>query len=423
VFTDTAAHVVGQVAYASHNGPIYCSGSTSSMPTIVVQPGIQYAVTGCGASFSGVAQAAGTGASTGGTGSTAGTGGTGGTGATGGSGYISWNGSSNGDVVLDGNGTVYRVQASDRKVADASGVAFTGTYVDASANLSISGTAVGYVGLAPAVQGGQVAVFNCNDGSRLYFDASAASYSWHCGAGSSGGSSGSFSDNETSEINATLTGSAPNYVSTSGLTLTTTTKVWAYTWAQYTSNFWVVDAANAQRINNGQSFSGYQIGSNGNIGLYYVTLPAGTWYVAAIPNQSVFQGYSNPIYAELSRPSLDGAVEVSNIPLGTGVKNPGGWVVQPFTISGSARAWIETEGNGGTFMVMTSAQAAAFQAQYPSGFTGGTYSYVYACGPNSGAASLEIECELSLSPGNYALVYVNTTSSPSGGAANIGFFQ
>lgn len=241
------------------------------------------------------------------------------------------------------------------------------------------------------------------------------------GGGTGGGSTASFSINETAEINGTLTGTAPYYVDSSTLTLTANTTIWAFTWSQYSASFYAVDSTNAQYIKNGSGFYGYLLAPSGSTGLNHVTLPAGTWYVAIVPNQTITSGYSNKFFAEMAAVTLPGAVESGNFPVGTGVVNSGGWQTTPFTV-GSSRMYIETEGAGGIFAVMTGAQANTFAATYPNGFTGGSIFYTDPCG-STGAPALELECEIQLPAGNYALVYINNGASASGGAANIAAFQ
>lgn len=350
----------------------------------------------------------------------------------GGSNYITWTGSANDTVILDAANNQFAVDASTGAVvALATTTTLTGLTVDSSANLLLNSSIIGGVYSAQSTSGSSIVVFNCSDGSGMTISVTTI-YTYSCdggggggdGGGGGSGNGGSFSVNETSEITATLTGSRPNYVSSSGLTLAANTQVWAFTWAEYSASFYAVDAANANLLMNGSRFNGYSLGSAGQTGLLYATLPPGTWYVAVSPNQNIDASYSNRIYAELSVPTLSGASEVSNVPFGTGVLQPGGWITQPFTItSGNGRAFIETEGDGGTFAVMTEAQANNFASAYRNGFFGGTYSYVSACGASSGSPATEIECELQLPPGSYSIVYINTTSSSSGGAANIGFFQ
>jgi hypothetical protein len=254
-----------------------------------------------------------------------------------------------------------------------------------------------------------------------------------CGSVGGGGGGGgaaavpdyttSFVINETSEINATLTGSVPNYVATgTPLTLATGMTVWSFTWAQYTTKFYAVDAANAQLLLNGSPFRGYPLAPAGTIGINFVTLPAGTWYVGVVPNQTITSTYNNQIYAELDAIYLPSWVENGNV-TSIPTRNAGGWVGQPFTIpSGNYREFIETEGSGGIFAVMDATQYTSFTSTYANGYNGGAYSFMYACGPNSGGAALEIECEMHLSPGNYALVYINNVSGTLGGAANIQFY-
>ncbi|WP_213302648.1 hypothetical protein [Paraburkholderia sacchari] len=247
------------------------------------------------------------------------------------------------------------------------------------------------------------------------------------GSPSSGASPGvaagqSFVTNETGEINATLTASQPRYVDSGPLTVSADTTVWAFSWSQYSADFWIFDANNAQIFKNGGAAQGYRMAPSGQSGMNFVAIPAGTWYVGIGANQVNSASYSNPVYAELDAVSLPGASLAGNTPMGTGVINPGGWKTQPFTVPAGTRGYIETEGAGGVFAVMTPDQANSFTSTFANGFTQGSIPYTYACG-NAGGANLEIECEMKLPAGNYVLVYVNNASSPSGGAANVAFYK
>jgi hypothetical protein len=337
----------------------------------------------------------------------------------GGSNYVTWINSANGTTIKDGANNNFAVDASTRAVVMlANNTTLTGLTVNTAATVLYNGTVIGSVTLAASTTGSQIAVFTCSNGSTMTI-----TYTTGWFQSCSGNSSATFSVNETSEINATLTGASPNYVSSSTLTLTATTTVWAFSWSEYTASFWAVDATNAQLLMNGSAFSGYPLASAGHSGFGSVTLPAGTWYVGAVPNQTIDSSYSNRVYAEMSSITLPGFSMTNNFPVGTGAVNPGGWQSTPFTINSGTREYIETEGAGGTFVVMDATQANNFATTYSSGFFGGSYAYTYACGTTSGSPALEIECEMKLPPGNYALVYINTGSSTSGGAANIAVFQ
>ena len=373
----------------------------------------------------------------------------GGGGSTGGGGenYVIWTGNANGSVIVDAANHQFAVDSATRSVVSLpNAVILNGLTVDSSGVVyNNNGAVIGTVSGATSTSGSTIAEFFCSTSGAMTITTTSTSYFYSCGTGGpsgtgstggsgsgtgtgGGGSKGntaSFLVNETTEVNGTLTGVAPNYVSASGITLSVNTSVWAFTWAQYAASFWAVDVANATLLKNGAAFSGYALAPAGQTGLNHVTLPAGTWYVGVVPNQSINSTYTNQIYAELSAVSLSGAAEVGGVPMGTGVLNPGGWVTQPFTISTGQRTYLETEGAGGTFAVMTPAQAQNFSNAYGggNGYNGGSYQYTYACGPTSGSPALEIECELSLPAGNYSLVYFNNTAVPSGGAGNIGFFQ
>ncbi len=348
--------------------------------------------------------------------------------------YIHWNGNANDTTVLDAGNGRYAVDADTRTVvALASTTNLLGLVVDDRANVVANGAAIGYVGAATSTTGARIMVFFCSDGSAMTISLSAQGWRAGCASGTGGGSGGgggtgggggsaSFSVNETSEINATLTGASPNFVDTSGLTLTKTTRVWAFSWAEFAAEFWVVDAANAAALKAGGRFSGFRMADAGSSGMSFVTLPAGTWYVAVFPSGTFGSGYSNRIYAELSVPTLAGATEVNDAPMYAG-GNAGSWRSMSFSVGTGSRAFLETEGSGGLWAVMDPSQYSSFSAAYGGGYNGGSFSYVYACGPSSGGAALEIECELKLPPGTYYLVYVNNTGSAAGGAANIGYFQ
>ncbi|MES2152183.1 MAG: choice-of-anchor D domain-containing protein [Pseudomonadota bacterium] len=251
------------------------------------------------------------------------------------------------------------------------------------------------------------------------------------GGGGGGNTSGadystSFSIGESSEATFTLTDRNPRHLSTSDtFTLDAVEQVWAFTAAQYSVSIYALDATNAQLFLNGQAFSGYLLCSNqGSTGMCFPTLPAGKYWIGSVPAQTVFSGYSNPVYHEVSTnhvlPKWRGQ---SNISMTTSGAN-GYWKSQGFTLgSGDARAFIETEGYAGKFMIMNPSQYSAFAAAYPNGYTNGSYSYTYACGGTSGGADVEIECELKLTGGStYYLVYINDSGSWAGGAANIEFY-
>lgn len=237
----------------------------------------------------------------------------------------------------------------------------------------------------------------------------------------------SISITESSEGNFTLTAAEPRHLSTSDyILLPTATTIWTFTAAEYAVSIYMLDHDNAQLFLNNSAFQGYLIGAPGGAtGLGYMTLPAGQYWIGTVPGQSSLgSNYSNRVYHEVAYYSLPNWVEDINVPLGTGMVNPRGWVSKGFTIgSGDYRGYLETEGMGGTFAVMTAAQYASFQAANSNGLSnGGSYSYIYACGNQSGGAATEIECELKLPAGTYYLVYLNDQQTAMGGAANIQFY-
>ena len=248
--------------------------------------------------------------------------------------------------------------------------------------------------------------------------------------GGSTGTTGSHADyttswngSESDEPLVTLTGSSPTYVDHSAFSLTQTTTVNAFTSAQFMAQFWVLDATNAQLAINGQGFSGFRLSPAGTSGFNVVTLPAGNWYLTALPNQATFPSYSNEVFLEVAWGSYPSWVQNGGVTLAATAMNPGGWKTQPFSVpSGDFRGRIETEGSAGVFAVMTAAQAQSFTSQYANGFNGGTIGYTYACGSTSGGFNLEIECEVKLPAGNYALVYINNSGRVAGGAGIVSYF-
>lgn len=241
--------------------------------------------------------------------------------------------------------------------------------------------------------------------------------------GSSGGDySTSFAIDETGEASFILTAANPNHLDPGDtFTITSTQTVWAFTAAQYAVNIYALDVTNAQRFLDGQSFQGYLLcGTQGSVGMCFPTLPAGKYWIGTVPNQPIGSNYSNPVFHEVSvNHSLPRWYMSDNVAMRAD-GNPGAWKSQGFTIpSGSVRAYIETEGYGGKFAVMTPAQYNSFAAAYPNGFFSGSYSYIYACGNKSGGADTEIECEMKLPAGTYYLVWFNDTGRWAGSAANI----
>jgi Ca2+-binding RTX toxin-like protein len=232
-----------------------------------------------------------------------------------------------------------------------------------------------------------------------------------------------FVNNETDEDSFLLTASNRRHLATSNsITLNATTSVTAFTAAQYSgATFYAFNATNAQIFLNGGSATGYVLNPNGQYGLSYVTLPAGTWYIGVdAPGLSGTQ--TNQTFNEVSNVSLAGATFVGNAPLAAS-GNPGAWAQRGFTITGNPSEYIETEGSGGKFMIMSDAQFQSFQAAYPNGYTGGSYSYTYALGGQNGGPSTEIEGEAFLPAGHWNLVWLNDTGTWAGGAGNLSGFS
>ncbi|MFC5499907.1 hypothetical protein ACFPOE_20360 [Caenimonas terrae] len=236
----------------------------------------------------------------------------------------------------------------------------------------------------------------------------------------------SFSSGETGETSFILNAANPNHLDPNEkFTLAQDSQIWGFVAAQFNAKVYVLDQPNAQAFVNGQTFQGVPLNPSGGDAMTFPTLPAGTYWIGTVPGQSVATGYSNPVYHEVSYDHrLPGWNFDTNVPF-TADGATGAWKSQGFTTpTGSWRGYIETEGYGGKFAVMTQAQFDTFSAAYPNGFTGGTYEFVYACGGQSGGAATEIECELHLQSGqSYQLVYFNDTGSWAGGAGNVAFYR
>lgn len=229
--------------------------------------------------------------------------------------------------------------------------------------------------------------------------------------------------NESSDDTFTLTAANPRHLQTGNfIVLNQTTELQAFTAAQYSGvKFWALDAANAQSLLNGGAFQGYLLTPANQYGLTNVTLPAGQWWIGATYD-GVLQGSQSVMaFSEVSSVTLPGVSFIGNVPMAAS-GSPGAWNARGFSITGSPFGYIETEASGGKFMIMTEAQFQSFKAAYPNGFTGGSYSFVYATGGQSGGPATEIEAELQLPAGNYEVVWINDTGGWAGGAAQLKFF-
>lgn len=105
--------------------------------------------------------------------------------------YVTWNGSTNGDVVVDANNEEFRIDADTRQVVDRSGAQAGGLTVDGEARVLDGGVPVGSVQSVTGSGGTPIAAFRCNDGSAMdiafYVD---NTYSYGCAGSGSGTSSG-----------------------------------------------------------------------------------------------------------------------------------------------------------------------------------------------------------------------------------------
>ena len=78
--------------------------------------------------------------------------------------YISWNGSGNGEVIVDRSNDRFRVRASDGAVESLTGAPMNGLRVR-NAVLEMNNVPIGTVSLVAATNGGQIAGFRCNNGT------------------------------------------------------------------------------------------------------------------------------------------------------------------------------------------------------------------------------------------------------------------
>jgi hypothetical protein len=236
----------------------------------------------------------------------------------------------------------------------------------------------------------------------------------------------SFTDAETGDESTSLTPSHLRDLNQAPVTITQTTQFVDFLAAEYSNvQFWALDPTNAQAFLNGAtSWRGYQLnGANGTYGLQIVTLPPGTYYIGAIYQGSLGSGQSVPIFDELSAVSAAGENFIGNVPMAVGGQ-AGAWSAQGFQISGSPDVYIETEASAGKFMLMSTAQFQSFEAAYPNGFTGGSYSYLTsaAYGGAAGTPAAELEGDLKFPAGTYYLVWINDSGGWAGGAANLSGF-
>jgi len=232
-----------------------------------------------------------------------------------------------------------------------------------------------------------------------------------------------FQFTESDDESFTLSASHPRDLATGDyILLNQTTTVQVFTAAQYNGvQFWALNQANAQAFLNGQAFQGYLLTPTNQYGLNNVTLPAGQWWVAASYTGTLSGSQTISGFDEVSVISFPGESFIGNVPMAVSGA-AGAWSAQGFTITGAPSIWIETEGSGGEFMIMTPAQFQSFEAAFPHGFTGGTFSFVYALGGQAGGPALEIEGQLQLPAGTYELVWINTSGGWAGGAADLSGF-
>ena len=230
-----------------------------------------------------------------------------------------------------------------------------------------------------------------------------------------------FITGESSEDSFTLTAANPTHLDTSNfLVLNTAAQVQAFTAAQFSGlQFYALNSNNAQLFINGQPFSGFLLNPASNqFGLNNVTLPAGQWWIGVTYHGAPLGSQGLSGFDEISTVAVAGESFIGNVPVSVG-GNAGSWSAQGFNITGSPDIWVETEGSGGQFMFMNDAQFSAFEAAYPAGFHGGTFSYTYAFGGQSGGPATELEGRLQLPAGNWWLVWMNNGSTWAGGAADL----
>lgn len=136
-----------------------------------------------------------------------------GTGGADSTGYLTFQGNGNGTVVLDSDDERFQVAAATRTVVDRSGVRLSGLVVDSGGNVLRNGVTIGAVTLASGTGGSPVAVFSCNNGSRMNLTVGVQGWGQTCasdstGAGNQAGGSTGGSSGGQSRSFITWTGSA-----------------------------------------------------------------------------------------------------------------------------------------------------------------------------------------------------------------------
>ena len=101
--------------------------------------------------------------------------------------YVSWNGSSNGKMVLDGSNRRFGVNQSTKVVHDfETNIALNGLTVE-GADVYVQGGRVGVVTLAPGENSSQVAVFRCTNGSNMEITQTPGQWAYSCASNAGGG--------------------------------------------------------------------------------------------------------------------------------------------------------------------------------------------------------------------------------------------
>jgi Ca2+-binding RTX toxin-like protein len=231
-----------------------------------------------------------------------------------------------------------------------------------------------------------------------------------------------FVNSETGADNFVLTPTQFQQVNLqNGIVLSQPTSVGVFSSAEFAGvHLWAVDATNGQALAAGGGFQGVSLSDIG-FGFSTVTLPAGTWYLAASASAGS-TAPSLPAFVAVSSTMLPGVPFIANLPMGV-YGNPGAWRAEGFTVAGNPQAFLETEAVGGKFALMTEGQFQAFKAAYPTGYVGGSFDFLKDLGAGTdGTPATHLQGEVALAPGGYEVVWINDTNGWAGGAANFSFF-
>lgn len=104
--------------------------------------------------------------------------------------YVGWQGSSNGEIILDAASRQFKVNGYTRIVFDmATPMGLTGLTVDTSGNVLYNGAVIGTVALITS-GANNIAIFACSNGTRMTISVNSTAMTWNYSCGSSPNTSG-----------------------------------------------------------------------------------------------------------------------------------------------------------------------------------------------------------------------------------------